>query len=69
MRERRAKLSRRNDIAYMLKRWDEFTRFLDDSRICPDGVEKPLPSVHGNFFCFSFQAATIRSYACSTRAT
>ncbi len=38
MREQRAKLSRRNDIAkamdYMLKRWSAFTRFLDDGRIC-----------------------------------
>ena len=38
MREQRAKLSRRNDIAkamdYMLKRWPSFTRFLDDGRIC-----------------------------------
>jgi transposase len=37
LREQRAKLSRRNDIAkamdYMLKRWDAFTRFLDDGRI------------------------------------
>src|SRR5260370_32496046 len=38
MREQRAKLSRRNDVAkamdYMLKRWSAFTRFLDDVRIC-----------------------------------
>jgi len=38
MREQHAKLSRRNDVAkamdYMLKRWDAFTRFLDDGRIC-----------------------------------
>lgn len=38
LREQRAKLSRRNDVAkamdYMLKRWDAFTRFLDDGRIC-----------------------------------
>ena len=38
MRTERAKLSRHNDIAkamdYMLKRWDAFTRFLDDGRIC-----------------------------------
>nr|GAJ37701.1 hypothetical 61.7 kDa protein y4HP [Bradyrhizobium sp. DOA9] len=35
MREQRAKLSRRNDVAkamdYMLKRWDAFTRLLDFS--------------------------------------
>ncbi len=34
----RARLSRGNDIAkaldYLLKRWDAFTRFLDDGRIC-----------------------------------
>jgi transposase len=38
MREQRAKLSRGNDQAkafdYMLKRWDSFTRFLDDGRTC-----------------------------------
>src|SRR5947199_4078903 len=38
MRDQRAKLSRRNDVAkamdYMLKRWGAFTRFLDDGRIC-----------------------------------
>src|SRR5216110_2210921 len=38
MREQRAKLSRRNDVAkamdYLLKRWSAFTRFLDDGRIC-----------------------------------
>ena len=38
MRSERAKLSRHADVAkamdYMLKRWDAFTRFLDDGRIC-----------------------------------
>jgi transposase len=38
MREKRANLSRHNDIAgamnYMLKRWDGFARFIDDGRIC-----------------------------------
>jgi hypothetical protein len=38
MGEQRAKLSRPNHVAramdYMLKRWDVFTRFLDDGRIC-----------------------------------
>jgi transposase len=38
MREARAKLSRHADVAgamdYMLKRWDAFTRILDDGRIC-----------------------------------
>jgi transposase len=38
MRIERAKLSRHNDVAkamdYMLKRWDAFTRFLDNGRIC-----------------------------------
>jgi transposase len=38
MVEKRAKLSRGNDVAkamdYMLKRWDAFARFLDDGRIC-----------------------------------
>lgn len=38
MREQRAKLSRHAEVAkamdYMLTRWDAFTRFLDDGRIC-----------------------------------
>ena len=38
MQSERARLSRHNDVAkamdYMLKRWDAFTRFLDDGRIC-----------------------------------
>ena len=38
VRERRASLSRHNDVAkamnYMLTRWEAFTRFLDDGRIC-----------------------------------
>lgn len=38
MREKRAKLSRDNDLAkafdYMLNRWASFARFLDDGRIC-----------------------------------
>jgi transposase len=38
MRSQRGKLSRHNDVAramdYMLKRWDTFSRFLADGRIC-----------------------------------
>jgi transposase len=38
MRQERAKFSRHNDVAqamdYMLKRWQAFTRFLHDGRIC-----------------------------------
>jgi transposase len=38
MRAQRAKLSRHSDVAkamnYMLTRWNTFTRFLDDGRIC-----------------------------------
>lgn len=38
MREQRGKLSGANDVAkamdYMLKRWQAFTQFLDDGRIC-----------------------------------
>lgn len=38
MRAERATMSRHNDVAkamnYMLKRWNAFTRFLDDGRIC-----------------------------------
>jgi transposase len=38
LREQRTKLSRHSDVGkamnYMLKRWNTFTRFLDDGRIC-----------------------------------
>ena len=38
MRGERIRLSRHSDVAkamdYMLKRWQAFTRFLDDGRIC-----------------------------------
>jgi transposase len=38
MRTEHAKLSRHNEVAkamnYMLNRWDTFTRFLDDGRVC-----------------------------------
>jgi hypothetical protein len=38
MRAQRAKLSRHSDVGkamdYMLKRWETFSRFLDDGRIC-----------------------------------
>ena len=38
MVEQRARLSRGNDVAkaldYLLKRWEAFTRFLDDGRVC-----------------------------------
>jgi transposase len=38
MRAQRGKLSRHSDVGkamdYMLKRWDTFTRFLHDGRIC-----------------------------------
>ena len=38
LREQPAKLSRSNDTAkainYCLSRWDAFTRFLDDGRLC-----------------------------------
>jgi len=38
MREQRAKLSRGHDLAkaidYIVKRWDAFTLFLDDGRVC-----------------------------------
>jgi hypothetical protein len=38
MRAQRGKLSRHSDVGkaidYMLKRWDSFTRFLEDGRIC-----------------------------------
>jgi transposase len=51
MRARRAKLSRHHDLAramdYMLKRWDTFTRFLDDGRICltNNAAERVLRSI------------------------
>jgi hypothetical protein len=51
MRAARSKLSRHNDVAkamdYMLKRWDTFSRFLDDGRICPtnNAAERALRGI------------------------
>lgn len=51
MRAERGKLSRHADVAkamdYMLKRWEAFTRFLDDGRICltNNAAERPLRGV------------------------
>ncbi|WP_419761305.1 IS66 family transposase, partial [Sinorhizobium meliloti] len=53
MREQRAKLSRDNDLAkafdYLLNRWESFTRFLDDGRICLSNncAERSLRGVAG----------------------
>jgi transposase len=50
-REQRAKLSRNNDttkaINYCLSRWDAFTRFLDDGRLCMsnNAAERELRAV------------------------
>jgi transposase len=49
--EQRAKLSRNNDttkaIHYCLSRWDAFTRFLDDGRLCMsnNAAERELRTV------------------------
>ena len=51
LREQRAKLSRNNDttkaINYCLSRWDAFTRFLDDGRLCMsnNAAERELRAV------------------------
>ncbi len=51
MREQRAKLSRNNDttkaINYCLSRWDAFSRFLDDGRLCMsnNAAERELRAV------------------------
>ena len=51
MREHRAKLSKHNDLAkaidYMLTRWQAFTRFLSDGRICMtnNAAERALRAV------------------------
>ena len=51
LREQRAKLSRNNDttkaINYCLNRWDAFTRFLDDRRLCMsnNAAERELRAV------------------------
>jgi transposase len=51
LREHRAKVSRHNDtgraIDYILKRWDAFTRFLDDGRLClsNNAAERELRAV------------------------
>jgi hypothetical protein len=51
MRAARERLSRHASVAqamdYVLKRWDRFTRFLDDGRICPtnNAAERALRGV------------------------
>jgi transposase len=51
MRETRGRLSRHSDVAkamhYMLSRWDSFTRFLNDGRICPtnNAAERALRGI------------------------
>jgi transposase len=51
LREQRAKLSRNSDttkaINYCLSRWDAFTRFLDDGRLCMsnNAAERELRAV------------------------
>lgn len=49
MVEHRAMLSRSSDIAkaidYLLKRWDAFTRFLADGRVCLSNNAADEPSV------------------------
>lgn len=51
LREQRAKVSKHNDIGkaidYILKRWDAFTRFLDDGRLCisNNAAERELGTV------------------------
>ncbi|HTV29681.1 MAG TPA: IS66 family transposase [Xanthobacteraceae bacterium] len=51
LREQRAKVSRHNDtgkaIDYILKRWDAFSRFLDDGRLCVsnNAAERELRAV------------------------
>jgi transposase len=51
LREQRAKLSKNNDttkaINYCLSRWDAFTRFLDDGRLCMsnNAAERELRAV------------------------
>ena len=51
LREQRAKVSKHNDtgkaIDYLLKRWDAFTRFLDDGRLClsNNAAERELRTV------------------------
>ena len=51
MREQRARLSKNSDttkaINYSLNRWDAFTRFLDDGRLCvsSNAAERELRAV------------------------
>ena len=60
MREERAKLSRHNDVAkaidYMLKRWDAFTGFLSDGRICltNNAAERALRGIALGRKCWLF---------------
>jgi transposase len=49
LREQRAKLSKNSDttkaINYIVNRWDAFTRFLDDGRLCNNAAERELRAV------------------------
>jgi hypothetical protein len=64
MRAERAKLSRHSDVAkamnYMLNRWDTFTRFLQDGRICltNNAAERALRGIAmTDSFCTSSSSA------------
>jgi transposase len=63
LREQRAKLSRNNDttkaINYCLSRWDAFTRFLDDGRLCMsnNAAERAVRVAMTDSFCTSSSSA------------
>jgi transposase len=67
LREQRTKLSRNNDttkaINYCLSRWDAFSRFLDDGRLCMsnNAAERELRAGRKNWtFAGSDEAAGVR---------
>jgi transposase len=74
MRSERAKLSRHADVAkamdYMLKRWEAFTRFLDDGRICTtnNAAERTLRGIALGRKAWLFAGSDRRSSTTSIRA-
>ena len=79
MRQERAKFSRHNDVAqamdYMLKRWQAFTRFLHDGRICltNNAAERALrgiaPGQEGMVICWFGSGRTARRNPCTVSSS
>ncbi len=75
LREQRAKLSRNNDTTkatnYCLSRWDAFTRFLDDGRLCMsnNAAERELRAVAVGRRNWTFAGSDARAAGVRLRST